>query len=672
MSVRVHDNPRGVAWRRFAAGTFVFVLGAAIGILAVSVGALLLVLFGAHRQLAVVTSYGPLSFLLRADLLVTPFVGLKRFRAVFDARLSFLPVTWMLVLRAIIAGIFACAFYGFALAAIWALLAAFFPHAPFLVALGHFAIASPVVESWQQNLFRYDRVGAARGTPVLSLKEARRFFQCWRLGRSPIPFSGILFRSSKVVHALWVGVPNTGKTLFLRMALAASITSSRWILRRRRLARKAVYYDPSQRGGPILRGMGVKPRQLRNLNPLAEDGLYIDFARDFDTPELAKQLAALLLPHRPKEQEPFWNESARAIVEELVLLFQRNAPGAWTFRQLYSFASAEPAHIIHALSLTDSGRAAVGKYLGEPRLAHSVASTTDARMRTYSSIAFAGDRCADGLSMRQWLSAKRPSVLVLGTDPQRSEALKMLNRVILARLFQLVLSGPPDPPRRKHLIFAFDEVTDLGNVPGIGEFARKVRQKGGRILATTQSREALQEEYGRSGADDLLGLFSSIGFTSAPSIGTRELVTRLVGTTQGGSAAFLDSELNAFWLPSPRRGIDVLAKGPDTPFWKGTVKRRFTRKYLRRESRRAAGSQDPPAGRTAPMSLTELDYAALGIPYPPPDTTEQALALLAGGGPRVQEQPEREDHQDEVFVAHTPHNEDGPPSFSFRPLRNPR
>ena len=619
---------------------FIGLLGGCLGALTAFITSAVVVLVSVFAANSLGAPPAPVWLLLlaRFEHLVAS-CGAGKFRRTFEERLSFAPVTAGTFIRGLLAAFGATLAHALFLGAVW--LAAICLGLQLLWVVGIQFAAWWLGSRVEGEVLRYTGRRTQRGTPVITLREAKRFVERSIAAGIRVAWSGLELGSHRLgAHFALVGTPGTGKTLLLRILLGSVLMGRASLFGPKVLRRRAVLYDPKRDMHEIIAGLRVPESQVESLNPFDHRALAWSLATDFDTPALAKQLSLILIPENPRLSDPFWNRAGQVLTETLTCVFYETAVGEWVFNDLVEVLTGNPAHLLHALSHTERGRACVERYLGARRQAVSVLASLDEAISRYSAAAAAMARTPHAFSIREWLSSKRRSVLILGTDPGHSEALEPLNRAFLTRLGQLILdSDIEEPPEDEHVWLAIDELPQLGKVSNLVQLARESRSKGCHVCFTAQSYESLRQAFGPEEAADLLGLCSNIAFTSAESPGTRELVTRLVGSTRTAGttgevrtdAAFLDSEFNHFPLPSKKVGIPVLAKVHDSGFWMGIVPPKYVRKHLAPKDERVLGYDRRGPEWSAPLPLVEEDYARLGLRWPPPNSMEEALAAALQG-----------------------------------------
>lgn len=489
------------------------------------------------------------------------------------------------------------------------------------------------------------------GPAVLSMAEACVHLQDWfKPARSKVcAWCGIeITRAQFGSNAALVGINGSGKTKLL-FCLARSF----WSVRRGKPGMRTIMLDEKRDGYPTVVGAKINARHIELLNPLDERALCAwDISEDFDTPLLAKQLAAILCPSDKGDQQPVFVRGAQRLVELLVVRLQQTAR-TFGLNDIVEICSDQRTLVA---ALRDDPRALglARSYLGSERQGHGIALTLDTKLGPFTAVAAAMARLPGRFSLTDWYNSGRKTVLLLSNDPMHSEALQGLYAALVERLSQILLGRVEENPRDKTLLL-LDEVANLGRrgsdgLAALGNLMRGGRSKGVHAVITTQSVEVLADAFGESQAKSMLGECPNLAILPPASPATRELLVRLAGNVManatsgsdtigsgGGStstsyrleqrAAVVDAELNVMGLPTPENGIPVYARARGTGFWRGNTPPAFVRTWLPRPSKKPQHVGYIPRGPewSAPLPLTDDDFERLGFTRPDPHMTLREL-----------------------------------------------
>lgn len=348
---------------------------------------------------------------------------------------------------------------------------------------------------WIENLF-------SRGGWISSLAQVRwRFWAQAQVASEETVFFGFTHLPIRNVsgHFLIGGAPGTGKTIAFRLLMQSVLPNLR--------GGRAILFDAKHEQVSVAQGMGVSPLLL---NPFDARCAVWDLAQDFKTPNDALQLSKLLLPENPKESEPFWRNSARGLLSDVILahiLAMANGTiPTWTFTDILR-ALQTRKDIENALSL-DSRTEGALRNIGDERTLYGILATLDLVRREFEVLGALWDAPWENperrFSLTEW--TKGTGVMVLGPSTLAEEVINPLNRLILDRVGQLVLDRPEDPGREPSRTWLFlDEFPRLGKMPRIESMMTNGRSKGLVVVLGIQDVSDVRHHYGKEQAATLLG-----------------------------------------------------------------------------------------------------------------------------------------------------------------------
>lgn len=428
-------------------------------------------------------------------------------------------------------------------------------------------------------------------------------------------------------HFAVMGQNGSGKTLTIRMLLRSALLPEGELLHR------TLVYDPKLDFYPVLRGLGVPPERIHVLNPFDARCESWDVAADIRTPAAAREFAALLLP-REKGDHPYFGNTSRVILSEIINTLRERAGIDWTLNDLVQLVTSTKF-----LDLLTAGgpraRAVVESHLEKNARAAraNLISTLHTGLVNYEAVAALWARSSKApMRLERWMSPDEPpSVLLLGTYPEASESLNHINRAIFQRCAQLLRMKPEGC--RDETWFILDEIRIAQELNSLPDLLLVARSKGGRFVLGFQDIHGLHDVYGEARAEELIAQCHNIGILRLSSPKTIEWASRYFGSDHwwtpshgeswgmagpGGSRSFslqerrniLGSRFRALALPSPASGVEGIFATPYLRPWHAQLPPSYLDRYLVPEGnepgvlRRASDDQTPP-----PCSAEILDLA---------------------------------------------------------------
>ena len=320
-----------------------------------------------------------------------------------------------------------------------------------------------------------------------------------------------------------VGCTGSGKTVTIRLLMQSvlpKIVSDG--------NERALVYDAKGDMLPLLHGMGLQCEVI-TLNPVDARGYAWDIAADVADLNAVKTVAEILVPEE-NETQKFFPRAARRILEGVLRVLVRQAPGRWTLCDVLLILNDRNL-LKKVLESTRATRVLVDKYWEPLATFQNVLSTLDSLVSRYETVAAAWSRAAEAgrkVSLQDW--AKSSMVLVLGNDERIRPALDPMNRAIFERVVQLLIGGEELVAQGGARTWVFlDEAAKAGKLPGLDNLLLKGRSKGVCAVLGFQDIAAMREEYGQNAADALLGQCVNKAFLRLNSDATAEWASKQFG-----------------------------------------------------------------------------------------------------------------------------------------------
>jgi len=302
---------------------------------------------------------------------------------------------------------------------------------------------------------------------------------------------------------------------------------------------RAMIYDAKGDIVSLLYGMGITcPIEI--LNPFDKRSSAWNIAKDITTPASARQFATILIPEDKNASQPFFANSARDVIEKVMLSLIQLKPGSWTLRDLI-LATQTKEHIVGILEKTAQGKVKIETYFSDDRTGSNILSEIATRMAPFESVAQAWSSAERSVSLTDWV--KGESILVLGNNEAHRAAHDPINRVIFQRATELTLDLDESDTRR--VWFFLDEVRDMGSLESLGRLMTKGRSKGVSVVLGFQDIEGMHDAFGKERANEFIGQCANkaiLGLNSPETakwaselFGKYEFMEEETGENKGGS-----------------------------------------------------------------------------------------------------------------------------------------
>lgn len=356
-----------------------------------------------------------------------------------------------------------------------------------------------------------------RGRRLLSAAEAGRAASRARPPGDPgLPWGGVRAPSlAATTHFVAVGASGSGKTLTIRVLAGAMMRGVR-----PGAGRRAVVYDAKRDAVSIVHGM--RPGcPVKILDPFDRRATRWAIAKDATTPAVCLQIAETLVRVEPGPNQ-FFSLAGTEVLAGVLVSLHLERPGRWDLRDV--ILAIRDSEGLKALLARRPETAGPLVHFAEPRTLANILSTVRVRMAQLEPIAAAWAKAEDEVSLAEWAAGEM--VLVLGNDETSRVCLDALNRAILRRSVELVLSGPEVEGWRT--LYVLDEVAQMGRLDCLSPLLTKGRSKGASVVLGFQDMDGLRAVYDKA-ADEIVGQCATKALLRVESPATAEWASRALG-----------------------------------------------------------------------------------------------------------------------------------------------
>lgn len=352
-------------------------------------------------------------------------------------------------------------------------------------------------------------------------------------------FGGLPIRrgSTSNNHTLFIGMPGSGKTVFLRVlmgtilpeAKGATAQSHATLLRRKSRSNtsQAIIYDAKTEHVPVLVGHGFKPRRdLFILNPFDERCVVWDMAKDIRSPSDARLLAEVFLSANLKgeerEEHQYFRSNARKQIAGVIQTFIHRGERlpTWTLRDVIN-AFSSPQVLRHVLSHHPEGTTIIDQTIDvDDRTSSNIFTSSTTYLEDLRILASLWHRVGQevpeegectSISLREWIRDMPNSVLLLPNTRENPTVITPLNKLILHRVAEMLLDrelnshtehGAGVQQRR---VIMLDECPELGKIEKLPDLLAQGREYGVQVILGVQAVSQLNSAFGEEVAKTILG-----------------------------------------------------------------------------------------------------------------------------------------------------------------------
>lgn len=257
----------------------------------------------------------------------------------------------------------------------------------------------------------------------------------------------------------------------------------------------------------------------RIFNPLDRRSMRWVVAMDVVSALDAQTFVSQVIPDPTGNGDPFWANSARAVLTAVVKQLQREKPKTWTWGDIYKTACSSLEELQKIVKEQNPHAFAAISEAGKQT--QGVISQMLAQMDSVRVLAEAeaDDPEAVGFSVRRWLAGHGKRQIILGGSTEHERLCASAMRAVITSAAAQIQALPDDKARRVWLIC--DEFPKLGKCEAVPKLLAFGRSKGARVVLLAQDLAQLRHVYGQ---DETKSMTSMVG-------------TIIIGRTQGGETA---------------------------------------------------------------------------------------------------------------------------------------
>jgi len=305
-------------------------------------------------------------------------------------------------------------------------------------------------------------------------------------------------------HFAIIGKSGSGKSMTIRLLMQSVLPS---IVPGS--GRRAIVYDDKRNFLPAISAMPLhEDVPIYNLNPFDKRSVAWDISKDLSHISEASTFADLLIGSRNyKGENPrFFDDHASLIVSGLIKAFMIEAPGRWTFRDVF-VCLRDLRFLMGVLMSCDYTKADMGRFFGAEKTSWNTIQTIASHLSEYEFLASAWEDIDTKISLKDWMD--KEAILVLANVESSSTALQAINQMLISKITQLLL----DQTERKDqkTWFFLDEVQSMGRIEKLVPLLTRTRSKDGCCVLGFQDFQGFQSIYGYDTASEIIGQVSHCG-----------------------------------------------------------------------------------------------------------------------------------------------------------------
>lgn len=287
---------------------------------------------------------------------------------------------------------------------------------------------------------------------------------------------------------------------------------------------------------------------LFNFDPADPNGYAWDVAADIDTRESIKKFAEQLIPKSvaasQDKQAEFWNSTARAVVEAIIVSLRNAARHAgkepsWTLRDLVKIGRNDD-YIKLVLRWHDTPLEVIEEFFGlQAQQTSSVMLTLRQCMREYDLVAecwYHAKSRGRAISLKKWSLEGGQSVLVLPDTMENVSSYGPLNKAVMKALAGIWLKDrysfyidENGNQQKRHRFLIIDEFGEAGQFDELKRIMSQGRTFGIHVVLGLHQLSQVREAYGENGSETIIGLCPYKACLKSEDTRTQKWMSELIG-----------------------------------------------------------------------------------------------------------------------------------------------
>lgn len=237
------------------------------------------------------------------------------------------------------------------------------------------------------------------------------------------------------------------------------------------------------------------------------------------TPAALAQIAEVMIPQKPGQNDPFWSVTARLVFEYAARsLIKAKTPTNDDLRRAIMTIKAEE---LEKLLAGTPGQHFFGQHV--EKTSASIRANMIAELRFLEFLRDDGEP----FSAREWVKSDKPGFVFLTGDAEHSAATRNIISTVIEVAANALMTC--EEQRDPSLWFFIDEVPTLNRLPFLVSKLAEIRQFGGAFVLGYQVYSQLEEIYGEKGAQSISGTLNNRVVFNTPDARTAKLFSESLG-----------------------------------------------------------------------------------------------------------------------------------------------